>query len=195
MPLTGGPPRAFLPRGAQHAGLVARRRAARLFSQADRRRRSDVRRRSHGAEPADSRRLFWRRRAVRRHAQQQSGLVAGRGMDLFRQRIGAAERDRRRRVAGSPVGWLAGTAHRQHAAVNYPGADRSAHVAICGARADDGRVRGSGRSTSSADDPTRALGIDQDMSVSASRDGRRVVATVANPSSSCGECRSRPAGR
>ena len=47
-----------------------------------------------------------------------------------------------------------------------------------------GRGHGCGRSTSSASVSTRvsASGLDQYTSVSASRDGRRIVATVANPS-------------
>ena len=63
-----------------------------------------------------------------------------------------------------------------------PGAAQPAHAALRGARRGPvGTVAVGARRREQGDTPRDAGGVDQYTSVSASRDGRRVVATVANP--------------
>ena len=105
-------------------------------------------------------------------------------MDLFRQRIGAAERNERGRLARAAHRGEPERLTNQHAAVNYP-ALVDARTLLYVAREEDGSgpwlwALDVERKTSTRVSP----GVDQYTSIAASRDGRRLVATVANPSSS-----------
>ena len=182
MPLTGGTPRPFLGEGdstpswsPDNTRLVyidTSTPAIRCFSPTARA-RTPVRSTSR---PGRGRVL------QKRHAHPQSGLVTGRPVDLLRARTeptGEMDVWRIRPSGGAPEQLT-----HQHAPVNFL-APLDSRTLLYVARAEDwsGPWLWALDVESKVDAP-RHLGLEQYTSVSASRDGRRVVATVANPTAS-----------
>ena len=104
-------------------------------------------------------------------------------MDLLRP--GSEPRTRRHgRVARSPLGRIAGATDEAARRRQFLAPLDAARCSTWRARR-TGRGHGCGRSMSRARSTRRVTsGLEQYTSVSASRDGRRIVATVANPSAS-----------
>ena len=183
MPLTGGAPRPFLAaatprppgrRTTPDSSFVGATKHGDPMFLADRT--------GADAHPIVPGRDQGRRPFSGRRAYAQSGVVTGRPMDLLRARDGTDRQDGR--VAHETVRRIAGAAHTPARRREFSGAARSAHAALRGACrrlvgpwlwALDVESRVTRRVT---------VGLEQYMSVSASRNGRRVVATVANPTAS-----------
>ena len=178
MPSTGGTPRPFLPRRHQHARLVSgRQRASSTSTRPTATIRSIVADRTGADARPDP-----RARAAEEH---ESGLVAGRPVDLLRPRIGAAGRDGDGRVAPSPLGRIAGAGDDAAPGHQFPGAARPAHAALRGARGGPvGAVAVVARRRERSVDAACLRASINTRRSSTSRDGRRIVATVANPSAS-----------
>ena len=179
--LTGGPPRPLLALRQHRAVVVARRRTARLHEDRPENGRRVVRRRPHRRRPA-------RDRADRAGcAQPQPRVVDRRPMDLLRAWRHPDRHDGHHgRLARQPQGRSTGTCHARESHHELPGAARCAHIALCRSVED---LSGPWLWAVDLDRknarPRRlTLGVEQYTSVAASRDGRRVVATVANPTSS-----------
>ena len=106
-------------------------------------------------------------------------------MDLFRARMDVT---RDGYLADSAIRRGARATDDQNAAVNFL-APLDARTLIYTARAETERARRSGPSMCRAGPRKVSSDLDRYTSVAASRDGRRIVATVANPSATLWRCR------
>ena len=178
IPLTGGTPRPFLSKGATAPSWSPDDTRLAYLTNGPGDPMSIADRTSADARPiVVDQRLF-----RQRPAQPQSGLVTGWPVDLLRARAGTDRRDER--VARSTLWRHAGATDRVAGSRESPGANRP-RTLLYVARAEDG----SGPWLWSLDVETKVTrrvisGLEHYSSVSASRDGRRVVATVTNPTAS-----------